>query len=94
MKTQILTSPLLRPVFVNKKRPVTELRLSARNTLRLEGKQQGTRITVLSGRTWVTQENDPRDYLLGCGEALEIQKNGLVLAQGWPDAVVKITPAG
>jgi len=93
MKTQILTSPLHRPAFANRKRPVTEHRLKARDILRLEGKPQGTKITVLSGKTWISQANDPQDYLLGCGETLEIEKNGLVVVQGWPDAVLKIASA-
>jgi hypothetical protein len=93
MKTQILTAPLLHPASANQKRPATELRLSARNILRLEGRPQGTKITVLSGKTWLTQENDPKDHLLGCGESMEIKRNGLVLVQGWPEAVLKIAPA-
>lgn len=39
----------------------------------------GRHIGVVRGVAWVTQDGDPRDYVLGSGESLRLERDGLVL---------------
>lgn len=39
----------------------------------------GRHIGVARGVAWVTQEGDPRDYILGSGESMHLQRGGLAL---------------
>jgi hypothetical protein len=51
------------------------VKLEADRFLRLE-QCQGTRIECRSGSLWVTQDHDARDYIVGPGEALELEHGG------------------
>lgn len=39
----------------------------------------GRHIGVVRGVAWVTQDGDPRDYVLGSGESLRLERDGLAL---------------
>jgi hypothetical protein len=49
------------------------------------------RITCLSGRIWLTQEDEQDDTILTAGETCQLSGPGLVVAQGLPSALLKIT---
>lgn len=53
---------------------------------------QGASISVHSGEIWVTQEGDRTDYVLGTGERLVLQRDGLAVLQALADARVAIGP--
>lgn len=46
--------------------------------LTLDINRDGVRIRCRSGKVWVTQEGDSRDYLLGSGQEVELQQRGRV----------------
>lgn len=51
------------------------VKLEADRFLKLQ-QGRGTRIECRSGSLWVTQDHDARDYILGPGEALELEHDG------------------
>jgi hypothetical protein len=51
------------------------VRLEADRFLRLQ-QCQGTRVECRSGSLWITQDRDARDYVLGPGDALELEHTG------------------
>lgn len=48
-------------------------------TVRLQGRV-GQRLECLGGTLWITQDGDPRDVVIGAGEAFDLDRNGRVLA--------------
>lgn len=52
-----------------------------------------TSVSVQAGEIWVTQEGDRADYVLGAGERLVLQRDGLAVLQALADARVAIGPA-
>ncbi len=52
-----------------------------------------TSISVHAGEIWVTQEGDLADYVLGAGERMELQRDGLAVLQALADTRVAIGPA-
>lgn len=42
---------------------------------------RGSRVLCLAGELWITQHQDPNDYLLSPGEMLEIAGDGPVVVQ-------------
>lgn len=64
--------------------------LSQGEILRLEGNHRQERIQVLRGTVWVTQPGDVKDHILKAGECFQIQRAGLVLAQGLSSATLRI----
>jgi hypothetical protein len=51
------------------------VKLEADRFLKLQ-QGQGTRIECRSGSLWITQDHDARDYIVGPGEALELEHDG------------------
>jgi hypothetical protein len=51
-----------------------------------------TSISVYAGEIWVTQEGDRADYVLGAGERLMLQRDGLAVLQALADTRVTIGP--
>jgi len=54
------------------------LRLKENGTLRLEN-AAGIVVEVTGGQVWLTQERDPRDYFLGAGDWLRIDRADTVV---------------
>ena len=50
----------------------------------------GTTLRVTTGRLWVTQERDRRDYVLEAGDAWTIERPGLTVAEAQSDAAVVV----
>jgi hypothetical protein len=55
---------------------------------RMEGNWRGHVISCQAGACWITQEGDPRDYLLETGKELTIDRAGLVVVQAITDGVI------
>lgn len=68
------------------------IQLADRKVLTIRG-ARNTRIECNEGMAWLTIEGQPGDFLLGKGEHLLIQSNGLVLIQGMPYGLVKLANA-
>lgn len=61
--------------------------------LRLES-AAGSRVTVLHGKVWITQDQDTRDCLLAEGDDFLLDRSGLAVVTALEDdAQVAITPA-
>jgi uncharacterized protein (AIM24 family) len=65
--------------------------------LKLEGKKQfafrearGVELECTEGKVWLTVEGQPGDFLLGRGERVRIESNGLALVQGMPSASIRL----
>lgn len=56
------------------------IELAARDRLELR-RTAGTRLTVMRGRIWLTQEGDPEDHVLGAGDAWTLPTAALALAE-------------
>ena len=73
--------------------PVTaELSLPREQLLRLTH-PAGARLRPTRGTVWVTQDRDPRDWILGAGECLVIEGDAPVLVQAFADARFEVRPA-
>jgi hypothetical protein len=66
--------------------------LAAAVTLPADGTRRvfarpGDRIECVAGALWVTQDGDPRDVVLGAGDAFDVDRAGplLMTALGGPD---------
>lgn len=55
---------------------------------------RGTTLTVTRGRLWLTQQRDPRDIVLGPGDAWTIEKNGLTLIEARGDSALHVIGSG
>jgi hypothetical protein len=53
----------------------------------------GTRILVLLGCAWITQEGDPRDYIVGSGEEMLVTRPGQTLFTAIEDSAVSLLQA-
>lgn len=42
-------------------------------------------VAVFQGQAWVTQQNDPRDVLLGAGESFALDRLGMAIVQALED---------
>jgi hypothetical protein len=76
----------MKGVIMNLKSDRAELRLESRQILRLRD-ASGTRVQCLKGALWITQDRDPEDHFIGAGDALTLDRPGLVLIHA-------IEPAG
>ena len=59
-----------------------EVRLHHQEVLRLDGDQRGVQIISHGSRIWITQAEDPEDYLLQPGERFTITRPGRVVMLG------------
>jgi len=68
------------------------LRLDARQIIRLQD-PQGTRVQVVSGALWITQDTDRQDHWLEADGALTLDRPGLALIHAQkPSEIVLIEP--
>ena len=51
----------------------------------------GHSILCDSGTVWVTQDGDPRDIILGAGEAFTLDRNGPAVVQAFEPGSISIT---
>ena len=70
------------------------LELAAGDVLLLKDLVSGRALYGLSGMVWVTQEEDPRDHLLGPGGAFKSQGSGRVVVQALKPSRVLVLAAG
>jgi len=56
-----------------------ELVLNDNDILTIDGDQRGVQLCCRSGRLWITQEGDARDYLLGPGQVHTVSCCGRVV---------------
>jgi hypothetical protein len=70
----------------------TQVRLAAKSLLRLEGNRRGLTVLCHSGLCWITQERDPKDYLLKNEERFTTNRDGLVLVQALADTELIVRP--
>jgi hypothetical protein len=69
------------------------LRLDARQMIRLQD-PGGTRVQVVSGALWITQDTDRQDHWLEADGALTLDRPGLALIHAQqPSEIVLIEPA-
>ena len=47
---------------------------------------KGRRVECLSGSLWITQDGDPRDIVLGAGEAFDFDRRGDALLSAFDDS--------
>src|ERR1700685_2756005 len=66
---------IMKGVNMNIKFDSAGVKLDVDRFLRLR-QGQGTRIECRSGSLWVTKDHDARDYIVGPGEALELEHDG------------------
>lgn len=50
----------------------------------------GTRVLSNAGTVWVTEENDPRDHIVGPGEALILARGGRTVIQALQPAWISL----
>jgi hypothetical protein len=73
--------------------PVTaELSLPRQQVLRLTH-AEGARLCPTSGTVWITQDGDPRDWILDPGECLVVEGAAPVMVQAFVDARFEVRPA-
>lgn len=69
------------------------LRLDARQMIRLQD-PEGTRVQVVSGALWITQDTDRQDHWLEADGTLTLDRPGLALIHAQqPSEIVLIGPA-
>ncbi len=59
---------------------------------RLENDLRGLSIACLEGILWITQEGDPRDYVLEPGQRFVIARRGSVVIEACADARLRVAP--
>lgn len=55
---------------------------------------RGRAVMVFEGQVWITQDNDPRDFVLGAGESFSIDREGLTLVEALHDSKLLLLDAG
>ncbi len=61
-----------------------------KNELHLIHDGQGRQVQALTGRLWITQEDDPRDIVLDPGEGYTIEHSGLTVVCALRDATLLV----
>jgi hypothetical protein len=51
----------------------------------------GAGITCLTGRLWITQDGDPRDFVLAPGESLTVRRGGVTLVSAAEPSLLRVT---
>lgn len=96
MSVSSITLDMPRPhgmeaALCNVEGPVTEVDMCAGDLWRMGGHNRWSVIVCLRGVVWITQEHDPRDYVLARGEMFLVTQPGTVLIGGVEDASLQIT---
>jgi DUF2917 family protein len=68
----------------------TEVHLNANSVFRIDGDGTGAVIVCQSGTFWITQEDDPQDYILQAGDEFVISKKGSVVLQVLSNGFINI----
>lgn len=68
-----------------------EVKVAAGEVLRLRD-ARGCGVRLQSGRMWLTQENDSRDFMLTAGERYRIEHDGLTLLEAFRESWLTIAP--
>jgi hypothetical protein len=56
--------------------------------------RRGMTVRVTQGRVWLTRDGDIKDYVLGAGDAMELETSGTVVLFGLTEASLQFhTPA-
>jgi hypothetical protein len=63
--------------------------MSPRSLLPFGNIRPGESIEVLKGECWITQENDPKDYIVKAGERFTADRKGHLLAEALTEARVR-----
>lgn len=50
----------------------------------------GVKVTCVKGATWITQENDNRDIILGAGQSVVLDRPGLAVVYAFKDAFITV----
>jgi len=66
--------------------------LAARCVHRIEG-AKGMKIACVRGAIWVTQERDPRDWVLMAGQSAMLERDGLAVVYAFKDALITVGAA-
>jgi len=66
--------------------------LSAGKLRRLDGDHRWEVVICQRVKLWITQDNDPLDYLVGAGEVFVITQPGRVVIEALAAATVQIAP--
>lgn len=69
--------------------PIT---LATRTLHRIEN-ARGALVTCVSGVTWITQEHDARDIVLGAGQSVVLDRPGLAVVFAFKEAVITVGAA-
>ena len=69
--------------------PVT---LAARCVHRIES-AKGMEVACVRGAIWVTQERDPRDWVLMAGQSAVLERTGLAVVYAFKDALITVGAA-
>lgn len=59
-------------------------------TLRIQD-GRGALLYVREGEVWLTQEGDTKDYVLGAGESLRLERDGVALVYSFRRSVLGMT---
>lgn len=54
---------------------------------------EGLDLLAVEGNLWITQEADVRDYEIGAGESLRLERRGVTLIQAMTGATLVLTTA-
>lgn len=68
---------------------LTPIALPARAIHRIES-CKGVKVTCVTGATWITQERDNRDIILGAGQSAVLDRHGLAVVFAFKDAVITV----
>jgi hypothetical protein len=84
---------LARGVVRNVLAPLSTATLRPRQIWEIMGDNRWRFITCQRGEIWITQEGDPRDYVLMEGDMFLITLPGLILVQALEAASVELSPS-
>jgi len=68
-----------------------EILLPEHETMSIEPVPENLRIVCRSGRIWLTQSNDSRDFLLRAGESFNASRRGQLVLWALADARIAIS---
>lgn len=90
MKTQFFSNTHTLPAILDAEKCLEVVTLRSKEIMRLKNTGKQLRIKCLGGIAWITQPDDPEDYVLQANETLDITKKGLVLVQALPETTICI----